>query len=200
MVLLQIPLTLAETSSVNPFLPQSFSAEMEQIITSSITGNQVSSYGKIDYKFRGHLKIDITKPESTRSLFVSNPQTTWYYTPPFAKGEAGTLTQNPTNKSGHFKFFDLLSHGLISNDKYSVTREVNNVKIVFSNEYLKKLELKEVVLYFNSDKQGNEKFEDISKIQLLKSNNSNVIIKLSSITKNVKFDENYFVFTKPINE
>ena len=185
------PAILAK-KNIKPFLPKTFKADFEQIITSSISGKQKKSFGIIEYKFRGHLKLEVISPEDTKALFISNPSTTWYYTPPFLEGEKGELTTNPTSKTGHFRFFDILSHGLVSNKKYKIVRTSSGgVNLLLAAKDSKKMGIKEALLLFSKKK---ESFNNLERVELTKNNGSVVIIKLINIKKNIKFKKDNFVF------
>ena len=90
MKILFLFLLASSASFAKSFVPGSFSANFEESILSMATGKEKKSFGKIDYKFPGNIRFEITSPNA--STFVSNPQKSWYYVPPFVEGEQGQVT------------------------------------------------------------------------------------------------------------
>ena len=103
------------------FVPGTFTAQVEQIIISTISGKEKKTYGTLDYKYPGKLRYEQVKPENNKIIFVSNRKKSWFYKAPFSKGSPGDLMINPMK--GRFsllEFFDVLSNGLTNNKMYNV--------------------------------------------------------------------------------
>lgn len=125
------------------FLPPSFRIDFEQSYK-SMTGEMKSSLGYLEYKFSGKI---ILKEFKNNTVFVSNNKTSWYYTPPFIKGEKGNVQINSNNNIVISKFFDSLKNGLVDNASYKVVKKSAQVyDIIFTDSFAKDLNLKQVSL------------------------------------------------------
>ena len=173
------------------FLPQSFTARLEQSYKSSLTGKIKRIHGTLDYKYPKKMRLKMESPENT--LFVRNAQKSWYYTPPFIEGEQGSLTVKKSD--GPERIFDLLNHGLSSNKFYSVKKKKNRYELTFSKEMAKKTDMINVHLDF-SKANG---FTDLKSISITYKNRPEVIIQLLKVKTGISFDKNHFKFTPPKN-
>ena len=87
------------------FIPNTFKAYFKQSYKSSLSGKEKITKGYIEYFYPGRVRFEVTSPDKT--IFVSNPQTTWYYNAPFIDGEPGEVLIKKTGKMVISKFFDL---------------------------------------------------------------------------------------------
>ena len=89
--------------SRNNFIPDTFKANFKQSYKSSLSGKEKVTEGHIEYFYPGRVRFEITSPDKT--IFVSNPTTTWYYNAPFVDGEPGEVLIKKTGKNGYHKVF-----------------------------------------------------------------------------------------------
>ena len=102
------------------FIPNTFKAHFKQSYKSSLSGKEKVTKGYIEYFFPGRVRFEVTSPDKT--IFVSNPQTTWYYNAPFIDGEPGEVLIKKTGKMVISKFFDCVNLSLfrvVSRNKIS---------------------------------------------------------------------------------
>jgi outer membrane lipoprotein-sorting protein len=177
------------------FIPQSFSANFEESIVSMATGKVKKSYGKIEYKFPGHVRFEITSP--TPSLFVSNPQMSWYYLPPFVEGEEGQVTIQKTSKLPLTKFFDSLKNGLEGSKLFTYELLKKSLNLKFKKEVQKEMTLKEVIFHSNSDPKNITKMNDFEKITLIYVDGRKVDLKFTGFKEDVSLPLTLFEFTPP---
>jgi outer membrane lipoprotein carrier protein len=177
------------------FIPQSFSANFEESIVSMATGKVKKSYGKIEYKFPGHVRFEITSP--TPSLFVSNPQMSWYYLPPFVEGEDGQVTIQKTSKLPLTKFFDSLKNGLEGSKLFTYELLKKSLNLKFKKEVQKEMTLKEVIFHSNSDPKNITKMNDFEKITLIYVDGRKVDLKFTGFKEDVSLPLTLFEFTPP---
>ena len=177
------------------FIPQSFSANFEESIVSMATGKVKKSYGKIEYKFPGHVRVEITSP--TPSLFVSNPQMSWYYLPPFVEGEEGQVTIQKTSKLPLTKFFDSLKNGLEGSKLFTYQLLKKSLILKFKKEVQKEMTLKEVIFHANSDPKNITKMNDFEKITLVYVDGRKVDLKFTGFKEDVSLPSTLFEFTPP---
>lgn len=180
-------------SAAENFLPQTFSANFEQVQVSALSGKEKKSQGHIEYKFPGHIRFEVQKPDVI--IFVSNPQKTWYYTAPFIAGEAGEMTVKPTGKLALSKFFDALKQGLKTNALYSVKDKEGNTELYFSPKSQDELGIVKATLIFNQKKD----FASLSMIELLKNDKTKVKLIFSGMKLNVELSKERFNFQAPPN-
>ncbi|MCY4524112.1 MAG: outer membrane lipoprotein carrier protein LolA [Halobacteriovoraceae bacterium] len=174
------------------FIPNSFSAKFEQVYKSSLTGKDKRSSGRIDYKYPKNVKLEIKKPEQT--IFVSNSQKSWYYSPPFIEGEAGSLTIKK-RQEGPARLFDILKKGLKSNKSYKVKKIKNRFQITFSPKIVKKMDIAHAFLTFS----GSNNFIQLKTVSIEYVNRPTVTLHFSEIKQNITFDNQYFQFFPPPN-
>lgn len=190
-------------SAAESFLPQTFSADFEQTQISALSGKEKKSQGHLDYKFPGHIRFEVNKPDVI--IFVSNPRKTWYYTAPFVAGEPGEVTVKPTGKLALSKFFDALKQGLKSNDLYSVKENDKdkdkdkdfNTELIFSKKSQEELGIVSATLIFTKKKE----FSALSTIELLKNDKAKAKVKLvfSNMKINNELAKERFEFQAPPN-
>jgi outer membrane lipoprotein-sorting protein len=177
------------------FIPHSFSANFEQVYVSTLTKKEKKSFGVLDYQFPGSIRFEVNKPNPV--LFVSNPQTSWIYRPPFVQGEKGEVTIKKSQEIGLSGLLDSLGNGLRDNPEFTVEQKENWVKMVFSPSTAEKTGLKEGLLIFKDAKEL--RFDLIKEIEITYPDKKKVSFKLSKIQSGKGFDSQHFNFTVPEN-
>ena len=177
------------------FIPQSFNANFEESLVSMATGKVKKSYGKIDYKFPGHVRFEITSPNP--SLFISNPQHSWYYVPPFVKGEEGQVTIQKTSRLPLTKFFDSMKNGIEGSKLFSHEYAKNNLILNFKKEFQKEMTLKQVIFHAASDAKLVRKMSQFEKFTLIYVDGRKVDLKFTDFKEDASFPTAHFDFTPP---
>lgn len=178
------------------FLPKSFEAVFIQKYKVGLSKKKKikESRGDLSYLYPGHLKFAVSYPD--KEILVSNPKTTWIYSPPFLEGEKGNVVIKKTGILAPVKLFDYMKAGLRSNKKYVVKKVSKTVvDIIFRAKIVKKTGLKSTRLFFNK----NIKFIDLKKIKLVLSNGKEREIELSSIKLTGSLTKKDFTFKVPAN-
>jgi outer membrane lipoprotein-sorting protein len=181
-------------SKSRSFLPKSFTAKLEQVYVSPITGKEKKSDANLDYQFPGSFKF-ISHDPKNQLTFVSNKETTWLYNPPFMEGEPGQLTINKSGKNVITTFFDSLSRGLVNNALYSVKNAERARKIKFKKKKVKQIGLVGATLNFKSNIAI---FKDLISVDLIYPDKK-VKLNLSNLKTGVKFSKEHFIFVAPKN-
>lgn len=182
-------------SAKSSFLPESFAAKFEQVYISSLTKKEKKSYGALDYKFPGHIRFEVERPNNV--LFISNNKTNWIYRPPFVEGEPGELTEKKSEEIGLSGLLDALNQGLEDNPQFKIDKKDNQVKMIFTPSTAEKIGLKEGVLIFKKGKSL--VFDTIEEIEITYLDQKKVSFKLSQINPKIIFGPNHFNFTPPKN-
>jgi len=177
------------------FMPSSFSANFEESFISLATGKEKKSYGKIDYKYPGQIRFEKTSPDV--STFVSNPEKSWYYVPPFVPGEDGQVTIQKSNKLPLTKFLDSIKDG-VENSKF-FERKYNNNELVltFKKSHQKEMTLKEVILVSAKEAKTAESLADFQKITLVYVDGRKVNLKFIDLKQEAPFGSTHFNFKIP---
>jgi outer membrane lipoprotein-sorting protein len=175
------------------FIPQTVTVEFEESYTSSISKKVKKSFGKLDYKFPGHLRFEKISPD--KLSFVCNPKTSWYYTPAVVKGESGQVIIQSSSGFVVSKFLDSLRSGMKTNKDYEVVKQEKSVVLTFKNK--KDIELKEAVLHSMRKIDETKSIADLAMIDLLYLDNRKISLRLLSIKENTVFSEGYFNFVIP---
>ena len=178
------------------FIPDTFKAYFKQSYKSSLSGKEKVTKGHIEYFYPGRVRFEITSPDKT--IFVSNPKTTWYYNAPFVDGEPGEVLIKKTGKMVISKFFDILKTGLNNNDYYKVKNKNNLYEVSFSKSVMAEIGIKKSILSFNKTKEALQ-FRDVSYIDLHYTDKRIVKMVFSKIEQSVKFAKNRFIFKIPDN-
>ncbi len=123
-----------------PGLPfDSFKADFEQIVVSSLSGKEVKTLGRIAYAWQGQVRAEIIAPEADRSTLVGNSKKTWFYTPPAIKGEKGQVQLDHSGKMVLSEFLDVLNrNGFSSNKTYTCVKKDNGQELSFPSDAAKK--------------------------------------------------------------
>jgi outer membrane lipoprotein-sorting protein len=184
------------SSLAGKFVPSSFTANYEESLV-SVTGKTKKSFGKIDYKFPGHLRFEVTSP--TPSLFVVNPQKTWLYQPAFVKGEMDQVTVQKSSNLPLIKFLDSVKDG-VENSKLFKSAFVNNDLILtFDKTIQKEMGFVEVILHANKDSKEVKDLKGFENITLKHLNKNKTNIKLIDLKEEVSFPVGNFEFTPSAN-
>jgi outer membrane lipoprotein-sorting protein len=178
------------------FVPSSFSANYEENLISA-TGKVKKSFGKVDYKFPGHLRFEVTSP--VPSLFVVNPQKTWFYQPAFVKGEQDQVTVQKSSNLPLIKFLDSVKNG-IENSKLFTTKYVkNDLVLTFVKTIQKEMGFEEVILHADKEAREVKELKGFQNITLKHINKNKTNIKLIDIKENATFPDGNFEFTPSKN-
>jgi outer membrane lipoprotein-sorting protein len=175
-------------------MPDTFELNFQQSFKSAL-GRNKTSMGKIDYSYPSRLRF---KEFKGNSEFISNPDKSWYYIPPFMKGEKGEVQINSTKKLAISKLFDELKKGLKSNSSYAVKFKKNKYILSFSSDAIDKLNVKTVYLYPLKGKSITD-LNDLSKMTIIYKDKKSVDIIIKKLNSQVKFKESHFVFDIPPN-
>lgn len=174
------------------FVPTSFSANYEESLT-SVTGKTKKSFGKVDYKFPGHLRFEVTSP--VPSLFVVNPQKTWFYQPAFVKGEKDQVTVQKSANLPLIKFLDSVKNGIEDSKLFTVKYDKNDVILTFVKASQKEMGIEEVTLHAAKDAKEVKELKGFETISLKHVNKNKTNIKLIDIKENVTFPDKTFEYT-----
>lgn len=177
------------------FMPSSFSANFEESFISVATGKEKKSFGKIDYKYPGHIRFEKTSTDP--SIFVSNPGKSWYYVPPFVEGEQGQVTITNSSKLPLTKFLDSIKDGFKGSKLFTHKYEDKNLVLAFNKEAQRELTLKNVILHSKKDAKNIEKLSEVEKLTLTYDDGRKVILKFLELKENVSFSKEHFVFKIP---
>lgn len=186
-----VALLVPSLSFAKGFVPSSFNANYEETVKSA-TGKTKKSYGKIDYKFPGHLRFEVTS--EPKSLFVVNPQKAWLYQPAFVKGEKDQVTIQKSANLPLIKFLDSVKDGL-ENSKLFTTKYVkNDIILTFAKTIQKEMGFEEVTLHAAKDAKEVKELSGFENITLKHINKNKTNIKLIDIKENVSFPAGHFEF------
>lgn len=72
------------------------SANFQQTTDSITLAKKKKSFGKIFFKRPSKVRWETQKPDA--SLFISNGQQSWFYTPPFEEGEKGQVIEKKSSE------------------------------------------------------------------------------------------------------
>ena len=195
MKILFLLLLASSASFAKSFVPGSFSANFEESILSMATGKEKKSFGKIDYKFPGNIRFEITSPNA--STFVSNPQKSWYYVPPFVEGEQGQVTIQKSTKLPLTKFLDSIRNGLEGSKLFTYKYNGKDLVLTFVKTVQKELTLKEVTFHAIKEAKLVEKMSEFEKMTLVYADGRKVNLKFLELKEETSFPAKHFEFTPP---
>jgi outer membrane lipoprotein-sorting protein len=183
------------------FVPTSFTANYEENLV-SVTGKAKKSFGKVDYKYPGHLRFEVTSPVA--SLFVVNPKKTWFYQPAFVQGEKDQVTIQKTSNLPLIKFLDSVKDGIESSKLFSTKFEKNDLILSFNSSAQKEMGFEEVILHAKTEAREIKELKGFENITLKHTNKNKTNIRLIDLKENVSFPAEHFEFrpspnTKVIN-
>lgn len=190
-----LSLLITTSSFAKGFVPGSFTANFEESIISMATGKEKKSFGKIDYKFPGNIRFEITSPNA--STFVSNPQKSWYYVPPFVKGEQGQVTIQKSNKLPLTKFLDSIKNGIEGSKLFTHKYVGKDLILTFVKTVQKELTLKEVTFHAAKDAKSVTKLAEFERMTLVYADGRKVNLKFIELKEDVSFQAKNFEFTPP---
>lgn len=179
------------------FVPNSFSANYEESVVSQVTGKEKKSYGKIDYKFPGNLRFEVTSPVPT--LFVVNPQKTWLFQPSHVKGEKDQVTIQKSANLPLIKFLDSVKDGLEGSKLFTTKYSKNELTLTFVKTIRKEMGFIEVILHSQKSAKDVKELKGFDKITLKHINGSKTHIRLIDLKEKVSFPPGNFTFTPSAN-
>lgn len=197
MKLIALSLFFTLALEARTLVPRSFSTNFEESIISVATGKEKKSYGKIDYKFPGQIRYQVTSPEESASTFVTNNKTSWYYRPPFVKGEEGEVTIQKATNLPLTKFLDSMQSGLDKSKQFTPKYQGNDLVLVFSKEAQKETNLKEVILTSAKPAVSTEKLKDFQKMTLVYTDGRKVNLKFVDFHEDPNLSAGHFEFKIP---
>jgi outer membrane lipoprotein-sorting protein len=180
----------------NNFVPKSFSANYEESLTSA-TGKVKKSFGKVDYKFPGHLKFEVTSPMA--STLIVNPQKTWFYQPAFVKGEKDQVTIQKSSNLPLVKFLDSIKDGTDKSNLFKTSFNKNDLVLSFNKKGQDETGLEEVILHSSTDAKLVKDIKGFEHLTLKYTNKNKTSIKLIDFKENISFSEDYFQFKPDAN-
>jgi outer membrane lipoprotein-sorting protein len=195
MNILCLCILLSATVNAKTFVPSSFSSNFEESTISMATGKEKKSFGKIDYKFPGNIRFEVVSPNA--STFVSNPQKSWYFVPPFIEKEQGQVTVQKSNKLPLTKFLDSIKTGLENSKLFTHKYSGKDLILTFVPTIQKEMGLKEVTLHGTKDAQQVEKMSDFENITLIYDDGRKVNLKFKDLKENIDFPAKHFEFVPP---
>jgi outer membrane lipoprotein-sorting protein len=184
------------TSFAKSFVPSSFSANYEENFKSA-TGKEKKSFGKIDYKFPGHLRFEVTSP--VPALFVVNPAKTWLYQPSAVKGEKDQVTIQKSTNLPIIKFLDSVKDGIETSKLFTTKYEKNDVTLTFVKTIQKEMGFVDVVLHAAKDAKEVKELAGFDNITLQHLNKTKSNIKLIDLKDNASFPPGNFEFKPSAN-
>lgn len=192
-----LTLLIPSITFANGIVPAAFSTNFEESITSVATGKEKKSFGKIDYKFPGHIRYEVTSPEESASIFVTNNKTSWYYRPPFVKGEQGEVTIQKATNLPLTKFLDSMKSGFENSKHMTHKYDGNKLVLSFSKEAQKDTHLKEVVMEAPKPAKDVKSLKEFEKITLVYDDGRKVNLKFVDFQENADFKPGHFEFKVP---
>ncbi len=177
------------------FVPSSFSANFEESLISVATGKEKKSFGKIDYKYPGHIRYDIISPDP--SIFVSNPVKSWYYVPPFIEGEEGQVTIQKSNKLPLTKFLDSIKNGLEGSRLFTFKYQGKELVLIFVKTIQKEMTLRQVTLIASIEAKNVKSLNEFEKMVLTYADGRKVNLKFIGLKEDVTFPVTHFEFVIP---
>lgn len=194
-LILCLCLLVSQAALSKTFVPASFTSNFEESFISVATGKEKKSFGKIDYKYPGHIRFEKTSPDA--STFTSNPQKSWYYVPPFVAGEEGQVTIQSSNKLPLTKFLDSIKDGLENSKLFTHKYGAKELTLIFNPATQKEFTLKEVVLHSTKDAKSSTKLTDFESMTLAYVDGRKVTLKFIDLKEDVTFAPNHFIFNVP---
>lgn len=187
---------LSSAAFAKNFVPSSFSANFEESIISMATGKEKKSFGKVDYKYPGHIRFENISPNP--SLFVSNPENSWYYVPPFVEGEQGQVTIQKSSKLPLTKFLDSIKNGIENSKLFTYKYQKKELILSFVKTVQKELTLKEVILTTSkSDAKQAVNLTEFERMTLIYIDGRKVNLKFLDLKEEVSFSSKNFEFIIP---
>ena len=185
-------LSMMVNSSEGSFTPSKFSATFTQEYKSAVTGKVKRSDGSIDYQFPGMLRFEMQKPSPI--IFITRENQSWFYRPPFNKGELGETKYNVPGGLALPRFFDSLSKGLRNNEFFKVKKlNKKTTEILFNKSSQVELTIKKAKILFRNRKQI---FKNIQEIELHYVDNKVTKILFNKIKNKKRFSPLLFRYNQ----
>ncbi len=175
------------------FLPKTFEAQFVKEEKSVLSGKTLKSQGKIVYQYPGRIRMESTGNDKT--VFVSNPFDTYFYTPPVFEDVPGELTINKTKNVPISKFFDSLEKGLKTNPIYTVEDKKKYIYLSFAKTGVEEMKILSAKLFFD----GKNEFSHLKKVEITLDNQKNMQFNFDHIKVNATITKNTFEFKAPAN-
>ncbi len=196
------------------FLPGKFSVEIDQVYQRFGKGKEVRTPYTLEYSYPGKMKY---LNQKSKSLFICNKDTSWYYVPSFLKSRPGTVKVNSGESFRLVSLFDSLKSGLTSNETYKV-KEISDTEyqLIFTEKSQKDFNVKTANLYISNRsveamrnsraqkmpmKKSEKEFtlKDLEKILIEYRDNKKLTLEFKSFESGVDFDSSHFTFSIPEN-
>jgi outer membrane lipoprotein-sorting protein len=195
LILFLLPLSL----NAKTLIPKAFTAHFEESLTSVATGKEKKTFGKIAYQYPAHIRYEVTRPEESIASFVSNGKTSWYYRPPFVKGEKGEVTIQKAQNLPLAKFLDSLQTGIENSKQYSSQYSGKSLTLAFNKAAEKDTKIKEVILEAAKEAKSVASLKEFEKMVLVKSDGQRLTYKFSDFNELPNLKPSDFEFTVPEN-
>jgi outer membrane lipoprotein-sorting protein len=185
----------ANSNATQEFTPASFRLDFNQDFV-SITGKVKSSKGSIEYLYPSSIRI---KEFKDNSEFISNAKNSWYYVPPFIKGEKGTVQINQAGSMVLGKLFDSLRPGLKDTDYFKVKKNKDDISLVFTDKGKTEWKVEIAKMLFAVKTLEVVNMKDLQKLEITYTDKKKVNLSFFNYSANIKFPNDYFVFIVPAN-
>ncbi|MBA2403760.1 MAG: hypothetical protein H0V66_03230, partial [Bdellovibrionales bacterium] len=131
------------------------------------------------------------------STFVSNPQMSWYYVPPFVEGEHGQVTIQKSKKLPLTKFLDSIRNGIEGSKLFTYKYSGKDLILTFVKTVQKELTLKEVTFHATKEAKSVQKMSEFEKMTLIYADGRKVNLKFLELKEDTTFPAKHFEFTPP---
>lgn len=181
------------------FFPTKFKVEIEQVFVSKVSGRKKVSPGTIYYRFPQSINFNISGESPIQ--FISNPQRSWFYRPPFIEGEQGQVTIKDTPKFGLLKIFDSLTKDLSKDNPHFTIKKIKDgiVTLALKDDVKKDIDIEAVELKVKEGIKRLQFVEQMESMVLVKKSQNRVNIVFKKFEELKKFDKDYFIFNVPKN-
>jgi outer membrane lipoprotein-sorting protein len=179
------------------FLPATFSADYQEVGKSSVNGKEKIVTGRIDYKYPRHLRLEVSAPDAL--TFVTNPKTSWYYTPPFMEPEQGQVVIQKSTDIVYGQFFDAIKDGTKVNRSYVSQVVGKEWTLTFNPDLQKSLKIKSVRLVHGVDAAKASSLSEFKEMWLSQQDGKTVRLVFLNFRSGVPFPADHFEFKIPPN-
>ena len=176
------------------FFPETFRARFSEERTRMVTGERVSHAGTIEYRYPGRLRLEVEGPVKT--VLVVGTERTWHYTAPFIEGEKGELKVSPNaaKAASPGRIFDLMKHGLATNEHYAVARSGGDFVLTPNKKTAEDFRVDRLRLSF----KGAAVFKNLERMEVVREGRSTVYV-FKNIESDVTLAPSRFQFEAPAN-
>lgn len=193
-IVITIFFVLSMNLHAQSFMSKHLTAEFKQQIKSKVSGKVKESDLNMDYSYPG--KFYVEGKGKNNFTFVSNGLTSWYYRPPFIRGEMGEVTIRSVSHLKFLRVFDALYKGAKTEGYFKVSSKEKEREFVFTKKIQDEIGTSKVI--FKSSKKLNTIF-DSELIEIYKVKGSLITLKVKSLKKVNSFQLNRFEFKIPSN-